>query len=302
MSIILEIQKEALDPSIPVSVLLRKFYTISRKLHLSEHEKWANLEMNGYNLDGSVLPEYRMVHGEIKAKNPAIGYIPAYLSQGLEILSQRKIYSPLTQIEDQIKLGESDNGILVYNFPTEIQKVVMKATGHDYQTSLHFPITELQKIVAKVRNIILEWTIQLEENGVLGEGMTFNNKEREQASKSGDIIINTIGTMYNSQIQQKAVNSSQELTLSTEVISHELSSILKDIKKLYEELQEQDTKEELKADIESLEAQLKSPKPKNGIIKEGLKSVRNIAEGVTGSLIATALQGNITSFINKIGG
>ena len=49
-----------------------------------------------------------------------------------------------------------------------------------------------------------------------------------------------------------------------------------------------DDKEIVRSDIETIESQLKSPKPRMLIIKEILKSTRNILEGMTGSLISAS--------------
>lgn len=41
--------------------------------------------------------------------------------------------------------------------------------------------SEMYRIMSTVRNKILDWAILLEENGILGEGMTFTEKEKEIA-------------------------------------------------------------------------------------------------------------------------
>lgn len=48
-------------------------------------------------------------------------------------------------------------------------------------------------------------------------------------------------------------------------------------------------KEELRSDIYTIQAQLKSPKQKNNIIKESLLSVRNIVEGSAGSALYASI-------------
>lgn len=56
-------------------------------------------------------------------------------------------------------------------------------------------------------------------------------------------------------------------------------------------------KEELRSDIYTIQAQLKSPNQKNNIIKESLLSVRNIIEGSAGSALYASIMmviGNIS--------
>ena len=46
-SLVQELQKEALDPNVKVSDLLRKALVVSKKLGIAEIEAWINKELNG---------------------------------------------------------------------------------------------------------------------------------------------------------------------------------------------------------------------------------------------------------------
>ncbi|WP_048190131.1 hypothetical protein [Methanobacterium sp. SMA-27] len=70
-SIILELQKEAIDSDIDISNLLRKAYLVAKKLKIKDFEEWVKLELNGYGtIDNK--PEYRKVNGSLKFFNPLI--------------------------------------------------------------------------------------------------------------------------------------------------------------------------------------------------------------------------------------
>lgn len=300
-SIVLELQREALQQQTSVSILLRKAYTLSRKLKVEEFTKWAELELHGYK-DAEDLPDYRVVYGEIKAFNPYQGYIPAYFHTEIdELIKKKDTLSPINEIELLVKQGEKNRGMLMFKFPPQIQKSLMRMIEVDFEVSLHFPVSQYTNILDKVRNIILEWTLKLEEEGVLGEGMTFSEKEKEMAVKSTAPIINHIGTMINSQLQQNTEHSTQ--TLNVEEFNVEsLHSLISDLEKLQEEVQDPAAKQELASEIEVLQSQVKSPNPKQGIIKEALKSVRNIAEGTTGSLVASGILQQATLILSTLGG
>ncbi|ABO49530.1 hypothetical protein Dred_0995 [Desulforamulus reducens MI-1] len=296
----MELQREAYQQQTPVSVLLRKAYTLSRKLKVEEFSKWVELELNGYK-DAEGLPDYRILHGEIKALNPYHGYIPAYFHIEIEKLIKKKdILSPLTEVELLVKQGEESGRMLMYKFPSHIQMMFMKMTEVEFEVSLHIPVSQFNNILDKVRNIILEWTLKLEEEGVLGEGMTFSEKEKEMAVKSSAPIINHIGTMINSQLQQNTEHSTQSLKLE-EFKVESLLSLISSLEKFQEEVQDSVVKQELASEIEVLHSQVKSPNPKRGIIKEALKSVRNIAEGTTGSLVATGILQQVTTILSTLG-
>jgi hypothetical protein len=300
-SLVLELQREAYKQQTPVSVLLRKAYTLSRKLKVEEFSRWAELELNGYK-NSENLPDYRILYGEIKALNPYHGYIPAYFHMEIEsLIKKRDILSPITEIELLVKQGEESGGMLMYKFPSHIQMMFMKMTEVEFEVSLHIPVSQFNNILDKVRNIILEWTLKLEEEGVLGEGMTFSEKEKEKAVESSAPIINHIGMMINSQLQQNTENSTQSLNIE-EFKVESLHPLIKSLEKLQEEVKDPIIKQELASEIEVLQSQVKSPNPKKGIIKETLKSVRNIAEGTTGSLVATGILEQVTMILTSLGG
>lgn len=71
-SIVLELQRDALNPSISVLILLRKAYVVARKLNIRQFQEWIELELNGYK--GHPIPEYRVVRGQLRAWNPYHGW------------------------------------------------------------------------------------------------------------------------------------------------------------------------------------------------------------------------------------
>ena len=291
-SMVLELQREAYQQQTSASILLRKAYALSRKLKVEEFSKWAEHELNGYK-DDEEVPEYRIVFGEIKAFNPYRGFIPAYFDKEFqEKLSKRSIFAPITEIELMIKKAEENNETLYMKFSSELQKKL------EFEISNHIQAFQLSTILDKIRNIILDWTLKLEEQGVLGEGMAFSEKEKEKAVSTTS-IINYIGTMLNSQVQQNTENSEQNIGVNEFKVEN-LHTLISDLKLLQDEMTDTLMKQELASEVEVLESQVKSPKPKNGIIRETLASVRNIAEGTTGSLLATTIQSNITMLLSNL--
>src|SRR5262249_45411953 len=52
-SLVIELQRDALNPRVPVSSLLRKVVVVARKLGLRDLEKWTQLELRGYGRRGA---------------------------------------------------------------------------------------------------------------------------------------------------------------------------------------------------------------------------------------------------------
>jgi hypothetical protein len=101
-------------------------------------------------------------------------------------------------------------------------------------------------------------------------------------------IIN-IGQMINSQIQQDTNQSVQTMAFTSDDLKS-IAKFIEEFKNRLPELQiEKDTQQEAEADLATLEAQLKSSKPKHTILRECLASLRRILENATGQVAATLL-------------
>lgn len=74
-SVVVDLQREALDRNVRVPDLLRKALVISRKLNLHEFQNWIEKELNGYGQKDEV-PDYREVSGQVRGWNPYRGWIP----------------------------------------------------------------------------------------------------------------------------------------------------------------------------------------------------------------------------------
>lgn len=73
-SLVIQLQRECLDPNISTLDIMRKALVVARKLNLGDFHKWVSKEIEGYN-SGDEAPDYRLIHGEIKAWNPYRGWI-----------------------------------------------------------------------------------------------------------------------------------------------------------------------------------------------------------------------------------
>jgi len=287
-SIVLELQQDALDRNIQISDLLRKALVIAKKLGLKEFEEWISFELNGYS-NSKDVPEYRQVTGEIKAFNPYHGWQPVFFDDPswADNLSKCPLGQSVAEIEDLLE--SKDNKIFHRPFPKELEKTLMDNMNMRTQVTLNISRPSLIKILDTTRTIVLNWSLKLEEDGVLGEGLTFTKEEKLNTSKQSYNINNFYGAVHSPQIQQQPEHSIQ--------ISYNFKNDLDSIKSFINLLQENKSKlsvsredaEELGSEIKTIEAQIKSPKPKQSIIKEGLATIGKILEGAGGNIAAHLL-------------
>jgi hypothetical protein len=287
-SVIVQLQRDALNRKVPITDLLRKAFIIARKLKITEFEKWVSNELNGYE-NAQDIPEYRKVDGSVKAWNPYHGWQPVFFpnSEIQQALSIRPCNQTIAEIESLLATG-SKSGTLQMPYSAETEQQLRKAIGFHTQITLIIPSTALVRIVDAVRTIILNWSIKLEEDGIIGEGLTFTSQERETAERTSYNINNFYGPVQSPQIQQQTSKSFQVSSVGQFDIDS-VKDFLSDIDKQIENLDlPSDTKKELNSEINTAKAQTESPKPKHPIIRESLSSIRHILEGAGGG-VATQL-------------
>ena len=281
-SVVLELQRDALDQTIRVSDLLRKALVVARKLGLHEFQNWIDAELSGYH-KGTDIPEYRELSGQVRGWNPYRGWIPIVFEDPVmaERLSRRKCGQSIAELEHLVE-DRGKGSSLHMPFPQDIQRKLCQGFGFDTEVSLFIPSTSIIRILDAVRTIVLNWAIKLEEDGVLGEGLSFTTEEKQAAGKTAQNVTNFYGPVHSPQIQQGSNNAMQisaTFKLDTEAVRMLTSLVRDSLDSLGLTLEK---RREMEAELRTIDAQLESPNPKSSIIREGLQSIRRILEGAGG--------------------
>ncbi len=297
-SLVLELQKESLDSSIPIGDLLRKALVVAKKLKLKDFEEWIKSERDGY-WGKEKFPDYRMVRGEVKAWNPYHGWTP-FIVKDEEIsrtMSSRYIAQSIIELE-QIALNKNSDEPLQVPLPTGAIATLKKIYRFDFVPTLLVNKSTTNAIVEAVRATILNWALKLEEDGILGEGLSFSKKEKETASNSNLSINYFINHMSQSQIQQGMDNLHQTQTFSN-FDNEKVEKLIISLEKEIETLGLDKTHiYEMRAEISTIKAQLSSPKTKKKIIIESVQSISAILHNVASNVAANALIQQINSLFS----
>lgn len=296
--LVLELQRDALDNNVDVSNLLRKAIVVSKKLGVTEIEEWIKQELSGYQVSEDSLPKYREVHGAMKVFNPYHGLQPLHMQDAelAESLSRRGISQSIGELVSIVNSSNSGKGSLQIPYPQHIKNQLMNLMRVPLEPILIVGKSQIHKILDSVRNEVLNWALELEAKGVVGDGMSFSNNEKNVASQVTYQITNNIGNMENSQLQQDSSGAHQTQNITQ--TDTNVAEFIAQLKEAYVELQlDKDQQAELEADVSTIESQLTSPKPKPVIIAESLKSTRSILEGITGSVLATGLLSQLAGLL-----
>ena len=208
-SLILELQKHAMDQGFNILDLLSRAYVVARKLRIDSFVDWIEKEQKGYSKETEV-PPYRRIATYLHYRNPYNGWQPVVLQSKKEQLfyASFPVTDSIPSISDLLK---SSGAFSCYLLSDDMNVKYSKSLRHIgdlgvvFQFALYTPRNAMANIIQQVRNKILDWSLLLEENGILGEGMSFSEKELANA-KTNSIInytINIYGNAENTQIQQK---------------------------------------------------------------------------------------------------
>jgi hypothetical protein len=287
-----EIQADALDARIPVSTLLRKVKVAAVKLKLAAVENWVNMELNGYSGN---LPEYRELKGRPKAYNPIRGQWIPIIDPNPEVqavLSQASTGQSIAEIEDLLK--QDSKGTLQKPLPTEIISAINQSNRFPLgEMSVHISRSDIAGILDRVRTMILDWALELEKHGVMGEGLSFTKEEKERAV-----------TNYNIQNFNGVIGNNNQVR---DIIGGDIN--LTDVRRLTEQLRSRlgDLAEE-GADADAVDKatsailqQLEASKPDHGVIRGLLQDCRNAISNAAGGMISSGALALIAPYLAAIG-
>jgi len=298
-SLILQIQEAALDSHSSVTDALRRAKVACAKLRLSEFGDWIDLELEGYmDKPAESLPEYRKLHGIPKVFNPYQGWqaIMFQSSEALQNVSFAPVGMSISAIENSLRDTKAEGE---FHFPCapELQQRLMKSLNwgpSDIQIVLSTP--QVQNIIDSVRNILLTWTIEMERQGVLGQGLVFNHEERKKS------VIATAQTVNNINIGQ--VGSFVQ-TAENAVIQGEIDSTINlrnDVRSLTDQVEQllpasnlsQQLQDQTHAALNELKDAVESAEPDTGRVQRGLQALRRVLAPAGEHLLRIAVDAAVT--------
>jgi hypothetical protein len=204
-----QIQQDALNPSVPVTTLLRKVKVAAVKLGLEDALSWVQNELEGYK-DGN-LPEYRISRGDTQGWNPYHGwqYIQIEDPKMADLIATVNLFEPIGSYESLLDNGD---GNLKMPLPNEVVTTLNKIMNIEIpRVSNNFSRGVIVKIVQKVRDMVLDWSLELTRAGVTGEGMSFSEDERDRATNAQI----TIGSFHGSFNTGDAIGKNSKINQST---------------------------------------------------------------------------------------
>jgi hypothetical protein len=192
-SLVLELQRLASVEQTSITELLNKALVVASKLKVADFKKWVEEELNGYVINGDV-PPYRQLFAEVKAFNPYNGWIPVHVDD--PEISRMLTATALTNSAPELeKMASAEPGSLQMDYAPELLNMLVQLNP-DFRLMRPrriVPVIYVVRVLAVVRKTILQWALKLEEEGILGEGMSFSADEKQKAAAAPNIHIGNIG-------------------------------------------------------------------------------------------------------------
>lgn len=187
-SIVLELQRKATDKDADVAELVRMALIVATKLGLDDFREWAMRELDGYK-GNPTLPQYRSIDAVVKALDPYSGWLPVQFDNPEfgEIVRTASCRNGVGELQWMLDNRPDSQIHVPFN---DRERGILGGVFKESQASRMISASQLAGVLDAVRNIILDWALQLEKNGILGDGMRFSGDEKRRASQVTSVHIN----------------------------------------------------------------------------------------------------------------
>lgn len=298
LPLVLHLQGDALNREVSISDLLRRAKVVATKLGVKEALIWIDHELNGYvGVSAEELPHYRKLKGQPRYFNPYHGWMPLLSDdpEMTELLSSAYLAQSTGSLETIVQGKKNDNLTLPY--ADALKLLILKHIGVATDAVMKISPSAVWMIVDNVRNLVLNWTLELESAGVLGEGLRFTLTEKERAGGvTHNYFAQNIGVAGDVGGQARVHN--QQVAAAGELDIGRLRDLVAQLQQVGPVLPAE-LRDALQPASRELGAELQQPVPNEGKLRRLLSSLRATCEGASGNLVASGVLEAIKAIVGE---
>lgn len=134
------------------------------------------------------------------------------------------IIESISSVQRIATLGEKKASLVV---PVEIAGMLGMGRKHIPEIRWFFSIGFVHGLINSVRQRILDWALDLEQKGILGEGLRFSQKEKEAAPMTVHNITNIHGNINNAGV---IGSGNGDITQNNSITTGDFNSLEKQLK------------------------------------------------------------------------
>ena len=276
-----------------VSELLSNTKIVAFQANATEILDWLQYEIDGYPADSSQIPDYRIVTGRIQYYNPYHGWCPiVFPDPELEQqLSKGLLMDSLVSLEQSFR-NEPD-GDFGMPLPKDVRASIMKQMYGGMEPLRKIPNEQIARIVACVKDRILNWALTLDTNGTAKQE---HPKENPNAAEKAGHTFNIQNVENINQATNHAkIDARQSIRINnTSINLDDIADLRAQLSKLLDQLPAQISREIQTID-QAIGEELEQEVPDSSKLHGLLNSMKSVAEGATGNVVAQGLLSLITS-------
>ncbi|MBG6118775.1 hypothetical protein IWY39_002579 [Sphingobium sp. JAI105] len=203
-----QIQVLAVNPETSVSALLRIVKLAATKLNLTDTVAWVDKEQTGYyDVDENELPAYRIGSGKLMGENRWMRSQITGDPQAIALCSIVFLRDPISALEN---LARSEGTTCSMGLSPELEARLQAGMNVGCIISIKFSKSLVISAIDAVRNLALDWALDLEERGISGEGVNFSMDEQQKAATAAPSIRID---HFSGQLHQGNVSGNQNRTV-----------------------------------------------------------------------------------------
>jgi hypothetical protein len=300
VSLLREIQKDIATPGCDLPSILLNCKILAARLGSDEFVQWLEWELNGYP-ESQPIPYYRRLSTQYFASfsDAAGNYTEPPVPFDFFPEKYRESYLH-TEFHDGIakvwSFARSNNGAVIHR-PELIPLLQGKLNpGMRCQRAwCLIAATEFRQVISSVKSSLLDFVLEIEAaNPDAGEApLNSNPVPQEKLPSLVNVFHGPVGN-----VAQLSQDVRQTTTMGVQ--PEDLSRLIAELTSHLDELPlDSHQKRQVESHVATLSAQLLGT-PNPLIVNEAGRTLRNILEGATGSLIASAAQPSVWQWVHGI--
>lgn len=302
LPLILQIQEAAMDSKASVTDALRKAKIACFKLDLKTFLGWVDCELGGYTADSEQeIPNYRCIIGELQAFNPVRGWMPIHCNDSEEhdILARAFIVQSIGSIEDML-IGADPANIFTYRHNQDASNIIRRMIGYNFDIRVKLAFPHAVGILHAVRNILLDWTLSMEREGIVGENLIFSSEDRRKSSVVTEKTVNNFNIGHVGALVQNAQGSIVQGSAASSLDINDVRKLVEDMERLLPAAAlNKDTEAQVSDALDGLKDASKGMHPDKSRIRKGLELLKGVMASAGETILKTAVEATVDKLLAK---
>lgn len=289
-----ELQKDCINPVYSYANLFQKAYFIAKKLEQSDMIEFLKNEIDGYGHRN--VPSYRYVNVIYKKKISLNQWQPLIIPADSPLIQYQHV--PVKQSIAEIEsFLNSKEETIICPISAELHDAFGDAIPGlaSIDICAHCSKHQYKAFLEKGKRLLIDWSIDLEQKGILGDDYKFSKDEKKLA-RNMPITNNFYAPINNSNFVSSATNSTLTVNNTNSFDYEGVEKFLESVQKLLP------AGNFAKEDLEKIQEnviEIKASISKHDVpaIKGKLKDLADFCKGIVGNVIASGVWAQIQPFL-----